>query len=70
MCPIGHLYHFTDYRNVPLIKAMNGIWSTEHLRSRNIAFLSGGDLRSLNQDHLLGMDQYVHLCFTRNHPME
>jgi hypothetical protein len=65
------LYHFTDTRNLPSIKAMGGLYSMErltHLNAQNV--VPGGNDWSLSADVMFGMNRYVHLCFRRNHPME
>jgi hypothetical protein len=65
------LYHFTDTRNLPSIRAMGGLYSMHWLKqlgAQNV--FPGGNDWSLNADILSGMDQCVHLCFRRNHPME
>ena len=67
---ITKLYHFTDVRNLPLIKKLNGIWSTAKLRIGQCEFFPGGNELSLTQDAKVGMDYYVHLCWDRNHHME
>jgi hypothetical protein len=63
------LYHFTDARNIPLIWELDGLWSTAKLREMGVDFHAGGNQHSLNADQMFGMDQYVHLCFTKEHPM-
>lgn len=68
---IRWLYHFTDTRNLSLIRQMGGLYSTARLRELQIAkFHPGGNQWSLDADKMFGMDRYVHLCLTRNHPME
>lgn len=67
---IPHLYHFTDVRNLPIIKELDGIYSTARLRDMGAGFHAGGDEQSLQLDLRSGMDQYVHLCFDLRHPME
>ncbi|MGC2526692.1 MAG: DarT ssDNA thymidine ADP-ribosyltransferase family protein [Candidatus Acidiferrum sp.] len=67
---IPHLYHFTDVRNLPTIKELDGIYSTAKLREMAAGFKAGGDEQSLQLDLRSGMDQYVHLCFDLRHPME
>ena len=66
----GHnqFYHFTDSKNLPSIR-QNGILSTKLLKERGISFSSGGNDWSKEADQKCGMDGYVHLCFTRGHPM-
>ncbi len=68
---IRWLFHFTDTRNLPLIREMGGLWSTARLRENGVNnFHPGGNEHSLDADRMFGMDQYVHLCFKSNHPME
>jgi hypothetical protein len=64
-------YHFTDTRNIPLIRSNGGLLSMAELRKRNITCpYPGGNEWSQDADGMKGMDQYVHLCFRPNHPME
>ena len=66
---VSLLYHFTDSRNLPLIRELGGLWSTAKLREMRIKFYAGGNQHSLDADQMFGMDRYVHLCFTMKHPM-
>jgi len=66
---IPHLYHFTDMTNMPNIRRLGGLLSTAKLREMGESFDSGGDEDSLSLDARCGMDQFVHLCFTVDHPM-
>jgi ssDNA thymidine ADP-ribosyltransferase DarT-like protein len=63
-------YHFTDKKNLDLIRK-HGILSTAELRRRNLLsqVTTGGDNNSLISDTQKGTDGYVCLCFTNNHPM-
>ncbi|MGZ5876015.1 MAG: DarT ssDNA thymidine ADP-ribosyltransferase family protein [Bradyrhizobium sp.] len=63
-------YHFTDRKNLPLIR-QHGLLSTSELRRRGLleSVKTGGDANSLHSDRMKGTDEYVCLCFTRNHPM-
>jgi ssDNA thymidine ADP-ribosyltransferase, DarT len=63
-------YHFTDRKNLPLIRE-HGLLSTNELRRRGLftSVKTGGDATSLQSDRAKGTDGYVCLCFTRNHPM-
>jgi hypothetical protein len=62
-------YHFTDRRNLPSIRE-HGMLSMQRLRAANIQVPApGGNQWSQDADLMVGMDRYVHLCFTRNHPM-
>jgi hypothetical protein len=67
---ITKLYHFTDVRNLPLIRKLDGLWSTAKLKKGNTEFFPGGNQWSLDQDVNTGMDYYVHLCWDKNHHME
>ena len=69
LAQIKHLYHFTDARNLPLIKEYGGILSSKLLREMGIEFQSGGNQWSIDQDLRTGMDAYVHLCWDYGHPM-
>lgn len=62
------VYHFTDSRNLPSIRE-HGLLSMSEVRKREIAVVPGGNQWSLDADKHVGMDQYVHLCFFRDHPM-
>lgn len=63
-------YHFTDTRNLPLIKE-GGLLSTRSQRNmQRVAIAPGGNDWSLDADRRSGMDAYVHLCFFADHPME
>lgn len=66
---IKRLYHFTDARNLPLIKEHGGILSSRLLREMEIEFQIGGNQWSIDQDLRTGMDAYVHLCWDLGHPM-
>jgi len=67
---ITKLYHFTDVRNLPMIKKLDGLWSTAKLKNGKCEHFPGGNDWSLDQDARTGMDYYVHLCWDRNHHME
>jgi ssDNA thymidine ADP-ribosyltransferase, DarT len=62
-------YHFTDTRNLPTIR-QHGLLSMSALRERNLIVAPGGNDWSLDADKRSGMDNYVHLCFFKEHPME
>ncbi len=55
--------------NVPKIKRLEGLLSTDMLRQLGEEFVAGGDQSSLNLDVAHGMDKYVHLGFATDHPM-
>jgi hypothetical protein len=68
---IRGLYHFTDTRNLVSIKKAGYLYSTAKLNEKEIiSFHPGGNDGSLKADRAVGMDQYVHLCFNKKHPME
>lgn len=67
---VQSLYHFTDRRNLPNIRANGGLFSLAELRRRSITVPApGGNQLSQDLDGAAGMDQYVHLCLSREHPM-
>lgn len=66
---VGSLFHFTDSRNLQSIVELGGLWSTAKLREMGIELHPGGNQHSLDADEMFGMDQYVHLCFSKQHPM-
>jgi len=64
-------YHFTDRRNVRLIRELGGFYSLAKLRVMKIEIPApGGNDWSHEADGHKGLDQYIHLCFRDNHPME
>jgi hypothetical protein len=65
------LYHFTDSENLPSIQK-HGLLSKKMLRHLGMWPLkyTGGDQLSHQLDEFRGIDSYVSLCFTRNHPMK
>jgi hypothetical protein len=67
----GSLYHFTDRGNLQSINDHGGLLPMRLMRELGIAVAAtGGNEMSLELDKAFGMDAYVHLCFTTNHPME
>jgi hypothetical protein len=65
------LYHFTDRRNLPLIKKLGGLYPLAILKEKGITVPApGGNEWSHDADAMKGMDAYVHLGFKSNHPME
>jgi hypothetical protein len=68
---ITSLYHFTDRRNLSLIRKLGGLYPMEHFRKRGAEVPApGGNEWSRDADEFKGMDKYVHLCFRPSHPME
>jgi hypothetical protein len=61
------IYHFTDKRNIPEIKKQEGILPRFLI---NNAYIPGGNQWSIDADNYTGMQNYVHLCFLNDHPME
>ena len=67
---VTHFYHFTDRRNLALIQKF-GLLSLAKLRKLNInPPAPGGNDWSNEADKRKSLDEYVHLCFRNNHPME
>jgi len=65
------LYHFTDRRNLDLIRELGGLYPLAELRRRGIEVPApGGNEWSWDADQYKGFDEYVHLCFRATHPME
>lgn len=64
-------FHFTDERNLDSIRATGGLCSLARLRTLGIKPpASGGNDWSQDADAMYGLDEYVHLCLTSEHPME
>jgi hypothetical protein len=71
LAQIPSLYHFTDRRNLPLIRELGGLYPIAVLTKRGIKIPApGGNEWSRDADSMKGMGQYIHLCFRSNHPME
>jgi hypothetical protein len=68
---IPALFHFTDRRNLPMIRELGGLYPYAELRRRGIEIPApGGNEWSHDADGMQGLDGYVHLCFRSTHPME
>lgn len=68
---IPRLFHFTDRRNLDLIRMHGGLYPIDHLERKGVAVPApGGNQWSRDADEPRGMGRYVHLCFRANHPME
>jgi ssDNA thymidine ADP-ribosyltransferase, DarT len=63
-------YHFTDTRNLPLIRERGLLSMRQQRANGRVAVAPGGNDWSLDADRRSGMDAYVHLCFFSDHPME
>lgn len=61
-------YHFTDVRNLESIRRL-GLLATAHLRAQEIVPVYGGNDISLEADRAFGVDHYVHLSFSPDHPL-
>jgi hypothetical protein len=68
---IRTLYHFTDRRNVPLIRDLGGLFPLSELEEAGIEIPApGSDEVSRYTDRQSNLHRYVHLCFRDNHPMQ
>ena len=68
---ITTLYHFTDRRNLALIRELGGLYPLATLIEMGVEIPApGGNQWSRDADAIKGMEHYVHLCFRDNHPME
>lgn len=64
-------YHFTDVKNIPLIKDLGGLCSWDFLYKNNVKIpFQGGDEESMKNDRKFGLEDYVRLSFCKKHPME
>ena len=67
---ISALYHFTDMSNIDSIKQNGGLFSWQYMENNNISISKpGGDGFSRQLDKRKGLQDYVRLSFTKNHPM-
>lgn len=68
---IRRLHHFVDTRNVNSIRELGGLYSWRKLQEMGVVVEApGGNDWSHQADALKGLDNYVHLCLRRTHPME
>ena len=68
---VTNFYHFTDRRNLALIRKLGGLFSLARLMEMGVQIPApGGNDWSHEADEGKGLDEYVHLCFKNNHPME
>jgi ssDNA thymidine ADP-ribosyltransferase, DarT len=68
---IPFLYHFTDRRNLQLIRNLGGLFPLAELEKRGVKIPApGSDEGSRLVDRRRNLHAYVHLCFKSNHPME
>jgi hypothetical protein len=67
---INKFYHFTDIANIPSIKKNNGLYSWWRANQLGIDVpMPGGIGFGRELDKLYGLENYVRICFTKNHPM-
>lgn len=67
---ITKLYHFTSRKNLNSIIKNKGLFSWSHCENNGIKINEpGGSQLSRNLDSNKGLEDYVRLGFTRNHPM-
>jgi hypothetical protein len=67
---IHTLYHFTDRSNLMSIKRNSGLFSWHYSNANNIVIpMPGGNQLSRDLDESKGLQNYVRLSFTKNHPM-
>jgi hypothetical protein len=62
------LYHFTDTRNLQSIMDQDGLLPWSEIKDNVPA--PGGNDWSHDADQFKGLDNYIHLCFFPEHPME
>lgn len=68
---IKTLYHFTDNRNIASIRQRGGLYSLAQLQILQVEtvwFASNKESRNMDKER--GIDNYVHLCFHRDHEMQ
>lgn len=65
-----YLYHFTDKSNFPSIGTKGLVSKTQMKVEGWWPDATGGNQLSWSLDELRGIDQYVSLCMTKNHPMK
>lgn len=67
---IKHLYHFTDEKNIKSIIENEGLFSWHNCNVKNIKITRpGGNELSRKLDKKSGLENYVRLSFTPDHPM-
>ena len=67
---ITKLYHFTDRENLESIIKNGGLYSWADCRDKGIVIAKpGGSQQSRSLDTRDGLQHYVRLCFTKQHPM-
>lgn len=67
---INKIWHFTDRVNIQSIMDSGGLLSLSELRRKEMDIPApGGNQWSHDADITKGVDEYVHLAFTNDHPM-
>lgn len=67
---IFKFYHFTYENNLQSIEKMDGLFSWKYCENNNIQIpMPGGNSLSRELDSRKGLEDYVRLCFTKDHPM-
>lgn len=67
---ITKLYHFTDNDNIDSIKNNGGLWSMHYCKCNDVKIpRPGGNELSWDLDTRMGLSNYVHLSFVKDHPM-
>lgn len=67
---INKIWHFTDRVNIQSIMDSGGLLSLSELRRKRMNIPApGGNQWSHDADITKGVDDYVHLAFTNDHPM-
>ncbi len=67
---VKYLYHFTERSNLESIRTNGGLFSWKYSEEHDIVVPKpGGSCLSRELDELYGLEDYVRLSFTRNHPM-
>lgn len=65
------IWHFTDKSNIESVKQQRGLLSWGELQRRGVVVPSpGGNEWSHDADEFSGVDDYVHLAFLSDHPMQ
>lgn len=68
---IPSLFHFTDRRNLDLIRSRGGLIPLAELEKDSLNIPApGSDATGRIVDRERELHRYVHLCFKSNHPME
>ena len=68
---IKYFYHFTDRQNIESIKQFGGLFSWKYAEEHGIIIPhAGGESLSRELDIRYGLEDYVHLSFTPDHPMK